>query len=39
GGHLVECGPTERVLERPEHPTTRNLISCVPTPALAEEAS
>ncbi|MFJ2269285.1 ATP-binding cassette domain-containing protein [Streptomyces sp. NPDC087849] len=39
GGHLVECGPTERVLERPEHPTTRNLISCVPTLALAEEAS
>ncbi|MES9508224.1 ATP-binding cassette domain-containing protein [Streptomyces sp. NPDC000609] len=39
GGHLVECGPTDRVLERPEHPTTRNLISCVPTLALAEEAS
>ncbi|MER5849109.1 ATP-binding cassette domain-containing protein [Streptomyces sp. NPDC002012] len=39
GGHLVECGPTERVLERPEHPATRNLISCVPTFALAEEAS
>ncbi|MGP8298366.1 ABC transporter ATP-binding protein [Streptomyces inhibens] len=31
GGHLVECGPTDRVLERPEHPTTRNLISCLPT--------
>ncbi|MFF1502596.1 ABC transporter ATP-binding protein [Streptomyces sp. NPDC058316] len=39
GGRLVECGPTGRVLERPEHPTTRNLISCVPTLALAEEAS
>ncbi|MFI5770473.1 ABC transporter ATP-binding protein [Streptomyces sp. NPDC051658] len=39
GGHLVECGPTDRVLERPEHPSTRNLISCVPTLALAEEAS
>ncbi|MFD4759657.1 ATP-binding cassette domain-containing protein [Streptomyces sp. NPDC058439] len=39
GGHLVECGPTERVLERPEHPTTQNLISCVPTLALAEEPS
>ncbi|MFD4947214.1 ABC transporter ATP-binding protein [Streptomyces sp. NPDC058409] len=39
GGHLVECGPTERVLGRPEHSTTRNLISCVPTLALAEEAS
>jgi peptide/nickel transport system substrate-binding protein len=39
GGHLVECGPTDRVLERPEHPTTRNLISCVPDLALAVEAS
>ncbi|MGW1101413.1 ABC transporter ATP-binding protein [Streptomyces sp. NPDC002540] len=39
GGRLVECGPTDRVLERPEHPTTRNLISCVPTLAPAEEAS
>ncbi|MFE6666512.1 ABC transporter ATP-binding protein [Streptomyces sp. NPDC057697] len=39
GGHLVECGPADRVLEHPEHPTTRNLISCVPTLALAEEAS
>ncbi|WP_405722056.1 ABC transporter ATP-binding protein [Streptomyces sp. NBC_00046] len=39
GGHLVECGPTERVLDSPEHPTTRNLISCVPDLALAEEAS
>ncbi|MFD0339839.1 ATP-binding cassette domain-containing protein [Streptomyces sp. NPDC127117] len=39
GGHLVECGPTGRVLDRPEHPTTRNLISCVPDLALAEEAS
>ncbi|WP_406156858.1 ATP-binding cassette domain-containing protein [Streptomyces sp. NBC_01005] len=39
GGHLVECGPTDRVLDHPEHPTTRNLISCVPDLALAEEAS
>lgn len=39
GGHLVECGPAERVLEHPEHPTTRELISCVPDLALAEEAS
>ncbi|MFB7915647.1 ABC transporter ATP-binding protein [Streptomyces sp. NPDC056061] len=38
GGHLVECGPADRVLEHPEHPTTRDLISCVPTLALAEEA-
>ncbi|MEV5204785.1 ATP-binding cassette domain-containing protein [Streptomyces sp. NPDC053720] len=39
GGHLVECGPTDRVLNHPEHPTTRNLISCVPDLALVEEAS
>ncbi|MFF3782133.1 ABC transporter ATP-binding protein [Streptomyces sp. NPDC001933] len=39
GGHLVECGPAERVLAHPEHPTTRELISCVPGLALAEEAS
>ncbi|MFE7108198.1 ABC transporter ATP-binding protein [Streptomyces sp. NPDC057575] len=39
GGHLVECGPAERVLALPEHPTTRELISCVPELALAEEAS
>ncbi|MEE1769936.1 ATP-binding cassette domain-containing protein [Streptomyces sp. JV185] len=39
GGRLVECGPAERVLEHPEHPTTRELISCVPDLALAEEAS
>ncbi|WP_073784373.1 ABC transporter ATP-binding protein [Streptomyces sp. CB01580] len=38
GGLLVERGPAERVLEDPEHPTTRDLISCVPTLALAEEA-
>ncbi|MFF4673386.1 ATP-binding cassette domain-containing protein [Streptomyces sp. NPDC001279] len=38
GGRLVERGPAERVLEDPEHPTTRDLISCVPTLALAEEA-
>ncbi|MFI8436085.1 ABC transporter ATP-binding protein [Streptomyces sp. NPDC079020] len=39
GGRLVECGPTARVLERPEHPTTRTLISCVPTLTTAPEAS
>ncbi|MFJ2585281.1 ABC transporter ATP-binding protein [Streptomyces sp. NPDC087538] len=39
GGRLVECGPVERVLAHPEHPTTRELISCVPELALAEEAS
>ncbi|REK90760.1 ABC transporter ATP-binding protein [Streptomyces inhibens] len=39
GGHLVECGPTDRVLEHSEHPTTRNLISCLPTLPSPEEAS
>lgn len=39
GGQLVERGPTGRVLEHPEHPVTRDLISCVPDLALAEEAS
>ncbi|MFE7463940.1 ABC transporter ATP-binding protein [Streptomyces sp. NPDC057499] len=39
GGRLVECGPAERVLAHPEHPVTRELISCVPGLALAEEAS
>ncbi|MFH8514286.1 ABC transporter ATP-binding protein [Streptomyces gelaticus] len=39
GGQLVERGPTGRVLEHPEHPVTRDLISCVPDLALTEEAS
>ncbi|MFD7069978.1 ABC transporter ATP-binding protein [Streptomyces sp. NPDC059913] len=39
GGRLVECGPADRVLARPEHPTTRELLSCVPELALSEEAS
>jgi peptide/nickel transport system ATP-binding protein len=29
-GELVEFGPTEKVLGRPEHPYTRSLISAVP---------
>ena len=30
GGKLVELGPTQQVLERPEHPYSRALISVVP---------
>jgi peptide/nickel transport system ATP-binding protein len=29
-GRVVEQGPTERVLERPEHPYTRSLLDAVP---------
>jgi peptide/nickel transport system ATP-binding protein len=32
GGHLVEHGPTEAVLERPKHPYTQLLLSAVPDP-------
>lgn len=31
-GRLVECGPTEDVMERPCHPYTRALLSAVPVP-------
>ncbi|MGW7276054.1 ABC transporter ATP-binding protein [Streptomyces sp. NPDC054864] len=30
-GRIVEHGRTDDVLERPEHPTTRRLMACVPT--------
>jgi peptide/nickel transport system ATP-binding protein len=32
GGHLVEEGPTEDVIQRPKHPYTQLLISAVPDP-------
>jgi peptide/nickel transport system ATP-binding protein len=32
GGHLVEEGPTEDVLQRPKHPYTQLLLSAVPDP-------
>jgi len=31
-GHLVETGPTERVLAHPRHPYTQLLLSAVPDP-------
>jgi ABC-type dipeptide/oligopeptide/nickel transport system ATPase component len=45
-GRIVEIGPTEKVLNRPEHPYTVGLLKCVPRlvksagplPTLAEEA-
>jgi peptide/nickel transport system ATP-binding protein len=32
GGHLVEEGPTEDILQRPKHPYTQLLLSAVPDP-------
>ena len=32
GGHLVEEGPTEDVLQNPKHPYTQLLLSAVPDP-------
>ena len=31
-GELVECGDTEQVFTRPEHPYTRALLAAVPVP-------
>ena len=32
GGHIVEAGPTEEVLQEPKHPYTQLLLSAVPDP-------
>lgn len=29
-GHIVETGPVEEILRRPQHPYTRALLECVP---------
>lgn len=31
-GHIVEIGPTEQIINDPQHPYTRALISAVPVP-------
>ena len=32
GGHIVEAGPTESLLQEPKHPYTQLLLSAVPDP-------
>ena len=36
-GRVVEAGPTERVLSRPEHEYTRTLLASVPLPDPAAQ--
>jgi ABC-type glutathione transport system ATPase component len=37
-GKLVECGPTERIFNHPEHPYTQKLLSAVRASRLLESA-
>jgi peptide/nickel transport system ATP-binding protein len=37
-GHVVETGPVDDVLHRPEHPYTRLLLSAVPDPRVTASA-
>ncbi len=36
-GRIAELGPTEEVMERPQHPYTRLLLASVPRPTPGEE--
>jgi len=38
-GNVVESGPTETLLARPEHPYTRKLLAAIPHRTQAREAS
>jgi peptide/nickel transport system ATP-binding protein len=38
-GEIVESGPVDQVLDRPEHPYTRRLVASVPSPAVAPPGS